>query len=559
MNQKRWLTGACCAALLLPLLAFGADALLKPVPTPDTSRLTAGQAAKLADDRKEFDKARVELVGPPLAQAYADLGVLYARAGFKDAAAIALYDATQVNPQDGRWFYLRGMLAREQKQNADARANFEAALAVDKVYTPIRYRLSDTLIDLGDVDGARKVLEGATRDHADQAVPFAMLGQLELRQKRYTQAIENLTRALAIEPAANLLYKPLAEAYAGVSNTQAAKDAQAKAGDVPPTLADPLALGLLGTTTAGAAAPAPKVSGTAMQQAQQLAKAGRVGPARTKLAEVLAANPNDVEALALQARLEGAVGNFLIAVAAADQALSVGPDNGSALLSRGVVYEYSGDDNHAYEFYQRAVRADARQALARLLLGNAEMRRGRAAQAAEQYRAAVALQPDDMQAHARLAAAEVASGQCAKALASVSAAQERNPKDGDLMQVFVRLASTCPAAKGEERDMALDYAQALYKQRPEAGESSALALALAAHGKFKDAQQYQAEAIFVALRAGDKATAEQLKSTQASFVAQKVPDRPWPADSDYFKPPLLTPSRPTAAASPAPAAAPPKP
>ena len=558
MNQKHWLTGACCAALLLPLLAFGADALLKPVPLPDTSKLAAGQAAKLAEDRKEFDKARIELVGPPLAQAYADLGVLYARAGFKDAAAIALYDATQVNPLDGRWFYLRGMLAREQKQNAEARADFEAALAVDKVYTPIRYRLSDTLIDLGDVDGARKVLEGATRDHADQAVPFAMLGQLELRQKRYTQAIENLTRALAIEPAANQLYKPLAEAYAGVSNTQAAKDAQAKAGDVPPTLADPLALGLVGATATSAAAPAPtpKVSGTAMQQAQQLAKAGRVGPARTKLAEVLAANPNDVEALALQARLEGAVGNSLIAVAAADQALSVAPDNGSALLSRGVVYEYAGDDNHAYEFYQRAVRADARQALARLLLGNAEMRRGRPAQAAEQYRAAVALQPDDVQAHARLAAAEVASGQCSKALANISAAQERNPKDGDLMQVFVRLASTCPGVKGEERDMALDYAQALYKQRPEAGESSALALALAAHGKFKDAQQYQAEAIFVALRSGDKAAAEQLKSTQASFVAQKVPDRPWPADSDYFKPPLLTPSRPPAAPSPAPAPAP---
>lgn len=562
MNPTRSLTGACCAALLLlPLLAFGADSLLKPVPTPDTSKLPADQAKKLADDRVAFDKARVELVGPPLAQAYADLGVIYARAGFNDAAAIALYDATQANPQDGRWFYLRGVLARELKQNAEARANFEAALAVDKIYLPIRYRLSDTLVDLGDLEAARKVLEGAARDHPDQAAAFAMLGQLELRQKRYTQAIEDLNRALALEPKANQLFKPLAEAYAGVANTQGAKDAQAKAGDVPPTLADPLAFGLFGGTAAGGAAtaPAPKLSGTALQQAQQLAKAGRVGPARTKLAEILAAKPDDVEALALQARLEGSVGNLVIAAAAADQALSVAPNSGSALLSRGVVYEYAGDDTHSYDFYQRAVRADARQALARVLLGNAEMRRGRHAQAAEQYRAAVALQPDDMEAHARLAAAEVASGQCAKALADTSAAQERNPKDGDLMQVFVRLASTCASAKAEERDMALDYAQALYKQRPDAGDSAALALALAAHGKFKDAQQFQAAAIFEAVRAGDKGAAEQLKSTQASFVAQKVPDRPWPAEHAYFKPPLLAPMRLTAAATPAPAPAPPKP
>jgi tetratricopeptide (TPR) repeat protein len=552
MNQKRWFYGALCAGLLLPLAAL-ADALIKPVPTPDASKLPAEQATQLAQDRAEFDKARSALIGPPLAQAYADLGVIYARAGFKDAAAVAFYDASQVNPQDGRWFYLRGMLAREQKQNAEARANFEAALAVDKIYLPIRYRLSDTLVDLGDLDAARKVLESAAREHPDQAVSFAMLGQLELRQKRYTQAIENLTRALAIEPQANQLYKPLAESYAGVGNAQGAKDAEAKAGNVPPTLADPLAIGLYGGAGATGAPALPQLSGTPLQQAQQLAKAGRVGPARTKLAEILGQHPNDVEALALQARLEGSVGNLVIAVAAADQALSVAPDNGSALMSRGIVYEYSGDDNHAYDFYQRAVRADARQALARLLLGNAEMRRGRPAQAAEQYRAGAALQPDDMQMQARRAAAEVASGQCGKALSDISAAQGRNPKDGDLMQVFVRLASTCASAKPEERDMALDYAQALYKQRPDAGDSSALALALAAHGKFKDAQQYQAEAIFEALRSGDKAAAEQYKSTQASFVAQKVPDRPWPAEHIYFKPPLLAPLRQAATPAPAPA------
>src|SRR5262249_36274705 len=158
------------------------------------------------------------------------------------------------------------------------------------------------------------------------------------------------------------------------------------------------------------------------------------------------------------------------------------------------------------------VRADPKLAPARLLLGNAEMRRGRYAQAAEQYRALVELQPNDVQARAHLVAAEVAQGQCARALAGGRAAPKRDPQDGDLMQLFVRLASTCPAARKEERDMALDYAQALYKQRPESGEASALALALAAHGQFKDAQQYQAEAIFQAVRAGDKAAAELYRS-----------------------------------------------
>lgn len=544
MNQRRWLYGALCAGLLLLPLFAAADSLIKPVPVPDTSKLPAGQAKQLASDRAQFDKLRTNLIGPPLAQAYADIGALYARAGFKDVAAVAFYDATQADPQDARWFYMRGVIARELKQNVDARANFEAALAIDKIYLPISYRLSDTLVDLGEIDAAHKVIEGVVREHPDQAAAVAMLGQIELRQKRYADAVTHLNGALKLEPGANQLYQPLAEAYAGLGNAQAAKDAEAKAGNATPGIADPLVVGLYGGS-------GPQVSGTPLQQAEQLFNAGRVAPARAKLAEVLRDHPDDIDALALQARLEAAFGDLATAKIAAEHALKVGPDSATALLTRGMVYEYSGTDEQAYSFYQRAVRADANSPTARLLLGNAEMRRAHYAQASEQYRQLVALQPSGVQAQARLVAAEVAAGQCARALADVGVAQGKNSKDGDMMQVFVRLASTCPAAKAEERDMALDYAQSLYQQRADASDSSALALALAAHGKFKEAQQYQAEAIFAAVRRGDKAAADLYRSTQASFVAGKVPDRPWPAEHVYFKPPLLVPVRQAPAQAPA--------
>lgn len=540
MTPNRPFFGALRAALLLLPLLLHAEALIKPLPVPDLSKLPPAQAKQLAADRANFDKAHAELVGPPLAQAYADMGALYLRAGLKDVAAVAFYDASQTDPRDGRWLYLRGVIARDLKQNAEARENFEAALKIDRIYLPIQYRLSDTLVDLGDLDGARKVLETTVREHPDQAVPFAMIGQIYLKQRRYTQAIESLQAAIKLEPEANQLYKTLAEAYNGVGNAQAAKDAEAKAGDVPPRLGDPLVLGLYGGG-------GPQVSGTPLQQAQQLAAAGRMQMARERLAAVLKDHPDDIDALALQARIEAATGNLLIANAAADQALKVAPDNATALLARGIVHEYAGADDQAYAFYQRAVRADPKLAMARLRLGNAEMRRGRYGPAGEQYRQLVVLQPNDVEAQAHLAAADVAAGQCARALADVGAAQRRDAKNGDLMQLFVRLASTCPAARKEERDMALDYAKALYQQRPDADDSSAYALALAAHNQFKDAQQYQAEAIFEAVRAGDKVAADQYRSMQATFAANKAPDRPWPADHAYFKAPMLTPIRPLAA------------
>lgn len=540
MNLKRCLYGALCAGLLLLPAFAAADALIKPLPVPDTSKLSAGQVTELTTTRAQFDKLSAGLVGPPLAQAYADIGALYARAGFKDVAAVAFYDATQVDAHDARWFYLRGVIAREQKQDAEARANFEAALAIDNVYLPISYRLSDTLVDLGDLDAARRLLEGVVREHPGQAAAAAMLGQVELRQKRYADAVKHLNGALKLEPAANALYKPLAEAYAGLGNAQAAQDAQAKAGNVTPSLADPLVVGLYGGGNASN-------GGTPLQQAQQLAVSGHLDQARAKLGEVLREHPDDIDALALQARMEASTGDPRVARTAADKVLKVAPDSAVALFANGLVHEYAGQDDPAYAFYQRAVRADGTMTTARLLLGNAEMRRGRYAQAAEQYRQLAVLQPDESKAQAHLVAAEVAAGQCMRALADISAMQARNAKNGDLMQIFVRLASTCPGAKAEERDMALDYAQTLYDQRAAASDSAALALALAAHGKFKEAQQYQAEAIFDAVRRGDKDAADMYRSTQASFVAGKVPDRPWPARHAYFKPPMLTPVQPAPA------------
>src|SRR5512142_662235 len=105
--QKRLIRGVLLAALLLPAAVL-ADAILKPLPTPDLGKLAPAQAKEIGEERAAFDKAYGGLVGPPLAQAYADIGVVYARAGFKDVAAVAFYDATQADPADGRWPYLSG-------------------------------------------------------------------------------------------------------------------------------------------------------------------------------------------------------------------------------------------------------------------------------------------------------------------------------------------------------------------------------------------------------------------------------------------------------------------
>jgi hypothetical protein len=137
-------------------------------------------------------------------------------------------------------------------------------------------------------------------------------------------------------------------------------------------------------------------------------------------------------------------------------------------------------------------------------------------------------------------------------MAQINAELSKRAQDGNLMQIFVRVASTCAAVQPQERSMALDYAKALYQQRPNAGDSAALALALAAQGKFDEAQKYQAEAIYEVVRSGDTKLAQTFRATMRQFVAKQLPDRPWPPDHPYFHPLLLTPLA-APASAPAPA------
>jgi tetratricopeptide (TPR) repeat protein len=523
------------------LMFFGvcgayAEALVKPVPKPDTSKLSAEGVKEINDALAAFDKVRVNLVGDSLAAAYAQIGALYLRDGFTDAAAIAFYDATQLAPKDQRWLYVNGVIAHQQKRETDARTYFESALALDKGYPPIRYRLADTLAGTGDLEAARKVLLDGLQPPTNDAALYAFLGRVELKQRRYGEAIEHLQQALKLEPEATALNKDLADAYAAQGDKASAATFKAKAGETPPTVNDPIIAGIYKRGNEPV-----QLTGSTLDQARQLVNQKQFAGARTLVDIALKADANDVEALALAARLDGLLGKSAAAQDEASRALKLKPDSASANLSQGIVYEFARDDARAASFYQRAVQADPNQPDARLLLGNSLMRKGQYAEAAEQYRKLTVIANHGNEADAHLAAALIAAGHCREALNGVNDALSKRARDGDLLQVFVRVASTCPAATKEERAMALDYGQTLYRQRPNAGDTVSLALAQAANGKFDDAQKSQAEAIFQAERARDATQAKEYRAVMRQYAANKASDKPWPADHPYFKPPMLTP------------------
>mgnify|MGYP003398516176 FL=1 len=90
--------------------------------------------------------------------------------------------------------------------------------------------------------------------------------------------------------------------------------------------------------------------------------------------------------------------------------------------------------------------------------------------------------------------------------------------------------------------MAVDYGKALYSQRPDVAHSEALAMAMAATGQAQDAVDFEAQAIFEAVRAKDDAAVARMQPVLQRFKSGQPATQPWPAGHPFVAPPKLAPS-----------------
>jgi tetratricopeptide (TPR) repeat protein len=545
-------------SLSLSILAFApahaadnAAPAVAAVPTPDLSKLPADRAAELRSQRDSFEKSKSVLIGDPLAETYALLGAAYARNGFYDAADVALADAVAIAPKNGRWLYMRGVLAATRNQNDAARKDFEQAFTLDQSYLPIRMAVASSRMASNDLDGARKLLEPfAARK---QVVPIAVLGDIAMKQKRYPDAVTLFKRAAALAPEATRLNAQLADAYTAVGDTKSAAEARAKAGNVAPSLYDPVGQRVLGGNASAATAKttaSPKDQ--AIDEALAQIETRQYDAARKSLDAALQKSPNDSMLLTLYGRLEAMTGHLPAARTRLDAALRADPKNGMALVWQGFADEIGNDDAAAEKAYKHAIDVVPAFDNTRIALATLYLRNKRYDEAIAQYQALLKINPKDGEAWTRLVAANAIAGRCADSLKLLNDALRGAPNEGFLLQLFVRTASTCPAASAQEKRMALDYGLKLYRATNVPPISEAYALALAANGKWDDAVKTQEGVMFMALRNGGKETLAPYKEFLELFRAHKVPPLPWSSQAALFNP-----QRPQADTAPS-ATAPPK-
>ncbi len=233
--------------LLLLLACAGPDTgpgarELATLPDLDLSRAETGAREQLEAERAELEEliARPETPADELAQAYADLGLLYVTYEFLTAAGVCFENARALEPEDFQWHYLAGYLEMIQGRLPEATARYQQALELEPEYLPAVLRLGRSQLELGRPEPARRWFERALELNSNAAAAHEGMGKAASAAGDHQQAIGHFERALELDPDATGIHYALGQAYRNLGRLEEARAQLALSGDVAARISDPL-------------------------------------------------------------------------------------------------------------------------------------------------------------------------------------------------------------------------------------------------------------------------------------------------------------------------------
>ena len=217
-------------------------AAIRPVELPDISKAAAPVQAQLREQYTALQQQVGKAGAPPaaLAAAYGEMGRLFMATEFLDQAERCFGNAQLLEPNEMRWPYYLGHVARMTNDPARAAALFERALALQPDHVPSLVWLAEMRLVEGRADTAEPLLTKALALEPREAAILYRLGRVNLEAKDYAAAAKHLEAALDLRPGSSSIHYPLALAYRGLGDSKRAEAQMRLRGnvDVPP--ADPL-------------------------------------------------------------------------------------------------------------------------------------------------------------------------------------------------------------------------------------------------------------------------------------------------------------------------------
>ena len=358
---------------------------VRAVTLPDLSRLSESVRDQVRERHTALTRIdRPETPADELGRAHGDLGLVLMAAGYDTAALFSLRNAQAVAPHDPRWPYYLAKFHLIRGEHARPTALFERALELRPADVPTLVHLAGLYVDQGRLDDAQVLFQQALDHDPRSAVALAGRGNLALTRRDHAQAVELLTRALALEPEATSLHYPLAMAYRGLGDPHNTDAHLQQRGDGKPTLSDSLMTeynGLLESSQAY------ERRGWAALQAGGWAEAAALFHKGLELEpESLALRHPRALALAQMGETDAAIAEF-------EAIVRQSPTNGLAHYSLGVIFARQERFEEAASRFALAVRHNSNHVEAHMGLAFSLEALGRPEDSLEPYRRVVELDP----------------------------------------------------------------------------------------------------------------------------------------------------------------------
>ena len=375
---------------------------------------------------------------PRRAEAWVELGLVYASERLKSLALDCFRVAARLEPRQPKWPYREAVTLAQVGSFDEAMGAMQRSLALEPSYPPSHARLGGYRLALGDLDGAERDFRAATE--LDSSYPGGWVGRarVALQRDENEGAIAILERLCKDDPEDRTFQQLLAMArrQAGGAGEIPAEmfladeeipvwndpwELEVRAFRAKPTMlqVDKLleagrpdeALALLEEERARGGDDA----ATTLKIARVLQRMGRAEEALRELESALAREPENSAALLMKAQVLDDGGDIGAAVALLERVTELQPSFGGAFAAKGKKLFQLNQFERAVEALRRAQELGQRDYDLRHSLGRSLIALKRWPEALEVYTALVAERDDDGDAWLELATVELRSGSLAEA------------------------------------------------------------------------------------------------------------------------------------------------
>jgi tetratricopeptide (TPR) repeat protein len=512
---------------------------LEPVPAPDILGADPVAQETLSATRDEVALQIQDPTATPerVGKALGDLGALYHAYSIDRPAEVCYRNAIALDPEHFRWHYYAGKLALDGGRMEDALEQFRAAEQIDPAYQPLKLRMGQAYLELSLVEEARPWLLEAAKEARLRAAAQYHLGQIDLLERNYASAVDHFKEALALDPEADRIHYPLAQALRGLGDMDRAREHLARHGKREPHASDPL-IEELEALESG--------SRPHFIAAMQASRKGNYGAALKAFRRGLALEPDNLYARVSYARAYFLDGDRDAARKELLSVLDEDPNHPLASFLLALLYEVDEREELAMERYRKIVTAKPDEAGAQFFLANLLFRAGEYAQAAEHYSAAFAVSPDAEPAGLLSLVARKRTGAADKELVGTIEQMLQEDSHRQLIRAaLIRLlaASNDPEVRDPQR--AVELAEILAANAPPSPPNlESMAQAQAAAGQTEQAAEGYERLIEMARWSGQWDQIERLSKAEQQVRNGKIPGPAWPDQDPMFQP---MPSDPVAA------------